>query len=261
MTSLRELQQRFQDYLVEGSDEIVLDIVSSEDALAEHRLGAYYNAYRIRLIDCLAVDYQAVERILGREVFEELALDYLDRFPSTDPSVRWFGRNLPRYLRECYQGAEREFLLELASYEWAKSSVFDAADSESLVEPAQVAQLPPEDWPALTFDFQPALAWLDLHWNVPQIEKACADDADIPDRIRDQNPRRWLLWRRDLKIYWRSLDVDEAWAIEQAAEGVNFAAICEGLLEWVDSGQVALRAAGLLRQWVTDGLLLRLGRD
>ena len=261
MTDLRELQQRFQDYLVDGSDEIERDIVSTDDALAEHRLGAYYNAYRIRLIDCLAVDYQALEKYLGRRAFEDLALDYLARFPSTDPSVRWFGRNLPRYLRDCYQGAEREFLLELASYEWAKSSVFDAADSESLVEPGEIAQLPPEEWPALSFDFQPAVVWLDLHWNVPQIEKAFADEADIPDRIRDQNPRRWLLWRHDFKTYWRSLDVDEAWAIEQAAGGADFAFICEGLLEWLDSGQVALRAAGFLRQWVTDGLLRSIGRD
>ena len=114
MTDLRELQLRFQDYLVGASEAIENDIVSTEDALAEHRLGAYYNAYRIRLIDCLAVDYQALEKHLGREAFEELALDYLARYPSTHPSVRWFGRHLPRYLSDDYRGKEQEFLFELA---------------------------------------------------------------------------------------------------------------------------------------------------
>ena len=59
MKHLRKLQRRFQDYLIGGSEDIEQDIISTDTALAEHRLGTYYNAYRIRLIDCLAVDYAA----------------------------------------------------------------------------------------------------------------------------------------------------------------------------------------------------------
>ncbi len=44
----------------------------------------------------------------------------------------------------------------------------------------------------------------------------------------------WLLWRQDLVPSWRRLDVDEAWAIDRAREGMCFGGICEGLLEWVD---------------------------
>ena len=261
MTDLRQLQLRFQDYLIGASDEIENDIVSTEGALAEHRLGAYYNAYRIRLIDCLAVDYQALEKYLGRDAFEQLALDYLARYPSTDPSVRWFGRHLAQYLRDDYRGEEQEFLFELASYEWAQTTVFDAADSPRLATAEEVAAILPEDWPGLRFEFQPALRWLDLHWNVAQIESACDKGEAVPEPRRQEYPLRWLLWRRELKTYWRSLDVDEAWAIEQAAAGENFGSICEGLLEWIDSEQVALRAAGFLRQWVTDGLLARIATE
>jgi len=49
MSHLRDLQLRFQDYLIDGSEAIEKDIVSTENALAEHRLGTYYNTYRIRL--------------------------------------------------------------------------------------------------------------------------------------------------------------------------------------------------------------------
>ena len=70
MKHLRELQLRFQDYLISGSEDIEQDIISTENALAEHRLGTYYNAYRIRLIDCLAVDYSALLKYLGRECFD-----------------------------------------------------------------------------------------------------------------------------------------------------------------------------------------------
>ena len=80
-----------------------------------------------------------------------------------------------------------------------------------------------------------------------------------PEPQRDEIPQRWLLWRRDFKIHWRSLEVHEAWAIEQAVGGANFAQICEGLLEWVDAEQAALVAAGFLKQWISDQLLLDLG--
>ena len=79
-----------------------------------------------------------------------------------------------------------------------------------------------------------------------------------PEAERNEIPQRWLLWRRDFKIHWRSLEVHEAWAFEQAAAGANFATICEGLMEWVDAEQVALVAAGFLKQWISDQLLLQL---
>jgi len=207
MSHLRELQLRFQDYLVGGSEAIEADIISTENALAEHRLGAYYNAYRIRLIDALAVDYPALENILGREAFEYLALDYLQRYPSRQPSVRWFGQHLPAYLAEYYQDEDAEFVRELASYEWAQTTVFDASDSVELFQLEDMARVPGEAWPALTFEFKAALLWLDLYWNVPQIETALDNGQELPQRQRSDIAQRWLLWRREYKTHWRSLDV------------------------------------------------------
>jgi len=258
MKHLRELQLRFQDYLVSGAEDIEQDIISTEDALAEHRLGTYYNAYRIRLIDCLAVDYAALEKYLGRETFENMALDYLQHYPSTHPSVRWFGKHLPAYLQDSYNGDNAEFVQELASYEWAQSMVFDAADSEQLFQLEDMAQLPPEAWPELKFEFQPTVRWLDLYWNVPTMERALDADAELPQLQRADYPQRWLLWRQDMKTHWRSLEVHEAWAIEEASKGANFAEICEGLLEWIDEQQVALAGAGFLKQWISDNLVTQL---
>ena len=258
MSHLRDLQLRFQDYLVDGSEAIEADIVSTDNALAEHRLGTYYNAYRIRLIDALATDFSALQQYLGREAFENLILDYLHHYPSTRPSVRWVGRHLSDYLQQHYDSEDAEFLRELAQYEWAQASVFDAAASDQLVQLEDMMQVPAETWPDLRFTFKPAIEWVDLHWNVPQIEQACDRDESMPDKQRAEFPQRWLLWRREFKTHWRSLEVHEARALEQAFNGANFADICEGLLEWVDAEQVALTAAGFLKQWISDQLLTRL---
>ena len=256
MSRLRELQLRFQDYLIRGNEAIEKDIVSTADALAEHRLGAYYNAYRIRLIDILALDYPATEKHLGRDEFESLALDYLGKYPSTQPSVRWFGENFSRYLEQVCQREDRDFLTELAQFEWTQGLIFDADNSAELFDMENMAQVPPEAWPTLTIQFKPAMKWLDLYWNVCPYSVAIDKGETPPGPHRDEIPVRWLLWRKNRNPNWRSLEVHEAWAIEAAYQGSNFAAICEGLCEWVSADQVAITAAGFLKQWISDELVV-----
>ena len=261
MSHLRDLQLRFQAYLVDGSETIQQDIVSTEDARAEHRLGTYYNAYRIRLIDALAIDFSALEQHLGREAFEYLILDYLRLYPSTNPSIRWFGRHLTTYLAQHYHADDAEFVYELALYEWAQTSVFDSAASAHLVKLEDMAVVPAENWPELTFKFKAAMQWVDLHWNIPQTEQAYDVGELPPDPQRDEFSKRWLLWRREFKTHWRSLEVHEAWALQRAIDGSSFAEICEGLLEWIDAEQAPMIAAGFLKQWINDQLVTRLGNS
>ncbi len=255
MSSLRELQLRFQEYLTSGNEDIEKNIVSTPNALAEHRLGAYYNAYRIRLIDILAIDYSAIEKVLGRELFEDMALDYLRKFPSTQPSVRWFGQNFSQYLDKYCDRDDNEFLAELAQFEWAQGLVFDADNKSRLFNLDAMAQVPPEAWSSLTIQFKPAVKWLDLHWNVCPYSVAIDSGNTPPDPHRDDIPVRWLLWRKNRNPNWRSLEVHEAWAIEAARQGCNFAGICEGLCEWVSEDQIAITAAGFLKQWISDDLV------
>ncbi|MFT5502747.1 MAG: hypothetical protein ACI845_003702 [Gammaproteobacteria bacterium] len=255
MSDLRLLQQRFQQYLIGNSDEIESDIVSTADALAKHRLATYYNAYRIRLIDCLATDYSALDKYLGRDAFESLTLDYLKHYPSKHPSVRWFGKYLAEYLKTQFEGDDRELMGEIADYEWAQSLVFDAADESNLFRLEDMAQVQPESWGSITLVFKPAHQWRDLYWNVPAMVSSLENDQPT-EANRDEDPVRWLLWRQQMTTHWRSLDVHEAWAFEQMLLGANFAVICEGLVEWVDAEQVALAAAGFLKQWITDELVI-----
>ena len=256
MSNLQQLQYRFQDYLIGQSDDIEKDIISTRDALAEHRLGTYYNAYRIRLIDSLAVDFSALHTLLGQEAFEYMTLDYLEKYPSRSPSVRWFGSNLSTFLKEDYDADDHEFLSELARFEWAQSLVFDAETEASLFLLEDMATVPPEAWATIALTFKPAIEACDLHWNAPAVAAATETGNTDPTRHRDENPLRWLLWRQQYKTHWRSLDVHEAWAFEEMKQGANFAEICEGLLEWVDAEHVALTAAGFLKQWINNELVM-----
>lgn len=256
MKRLRELQRRFQDYLTGVSEDIEKDIPGSTQALAEHRLATYYNAYRIRLIDLLAIDYSALEKHMGREAFENVVLDYLHFFPSIQPSARWVGQHMASYLRKNCGRDDHEFLAELAKFEWTQGLIFDAENESSLIRLEDIAELPAAAWPTMRIRFIPALQWLDLNWNVCPYSMALEAGNSPPSPQCKNLPARWLLWRKNYNPNWRSLDAHEAWAIEVAHQGTNFAELCEGLCEWITEDQVAVTAAGFLKHWIIDDLVV-----
>ncbi len=257
MSDLRQIQQAFQRYVMEDDETVAGFVDQSSGALAQHRLATYYNAYRIRLIDALAVNYPVLRGFLGETAFENLALGYLSRHPSRHASIRWFGDQLPAYLPAAAELTNIDLLREIASFDWARTTVFDATNCSSLVTLETMARLPVEQWPQLQFQFKPAIRWLDLSYNVPQLAAAIDRETGLPEPLAAE-PQRWLVWRKDHNLYWRSLEVDEAWALEAAMRGSSFSTVCDGLLEWLDSEQVAISAATMVKQWITDQLITKL---
>jgi hypothetical protein len=217
-------------------------------------LGAYYNAYRLRLIECLATDFAGLRKEIGEEAFEYLVLDYLKLYPSQQPSIRWVGQHMTEFLDHS-EHDEHEFLTELAEFEWTQGLCFDAPADQSSFTLNDMASIAPDQWPMMRFQFQPSMCWLDLHWNVPPYWIALDKDEEPLEKKHDEIPTRWLMWRREFSPSWRSLDVAEAWAIEAASQGANFAELCEGLLEWIGDAEVAMAAAGYLKQWIHDEMV------
>ena len=71
-------------------------------------------------------------------------------------------------------------------------------------------------------------------------------------------PLRWAIWRKQFSPYFRSLETDEAWALDAMVNHLNFGEICAGLCHWLPDEQAAPRAATLLRGWVDEGWIASL---
>ena len=254
MSTLNDLEAAFQSHILTGDDRIRARIVGTDKVDADTRLGLYANAYRLRLIEALDTDYPGLHTLAGDEEFDRMARAYIDAHPSGYRSLRWFGDRLSEFLRSTAPWSGYPVFAEMAAFEWALSDAFDAADSD-LASVDDMTALPPDAWPGLTFALHASVQYLDLRWNVPTVWKAIDTGAEPPALAEHGHPATWLLWRHDLLTHFRSLKVDEAWALDALRRGKNFAAICGGLTEWVDARNVAAHAAGLLKQWLTDGLI------
>jgi hypothetical protein len=254
MNELLTIQEQFQNYLMHPEEGKLAFIDNTKKISAKERLAIYSYAYKSRLTECLEDNFPVLNTYLGAKQFEEVACAYLDRYPSTYRSIRWFGDQLSDFLSDCSPYNEYPYLAELAQFEWRMRLVFDAKDN-NILHIEEVAQIPPESWVDMYFETHPTVNRLDMSWNVVQIWQDIMDGHAPIEALHSATKTSWVLWRRDLLNRFCSLSEDEAWAIDTMMNGLSFGEICAGLCQWFDEHNAALRAASLLKGWINSGLI------
>ena len=257
-SELYRLQQGMMAWMIEKNPDIQKDIASTKGVSTEIRLAVYGNGYGYRLIDALSENYPAVHTLLGDESFFEMTYAYMKAYPSKHFSLRFFGSELEDFLSNSY--GETPVLAEMARFEWALRNSFDAKN-QITIDMAALQQIPLESWGNLKFSFHSSVSRLNHEWNTPQLWAAIDEGADPIPPEKLEYPYSWLVWRKELLNYYRSLDVDEAWALDAAMQGESFEALCGGVCEWVDEEHAPTRVAGFLSLWIQDELLTGLQCD
>lgn len=254
MSALRDIQSDFQQHVLDGSARAETHVIGTDAASAGERLKVYYEAYRLRLIEVLGDDFPGTRALLESHGFDALARAYIDAHPSRHPSVRWFGAHMAEFVGETEPWSAQPELREMALLEWARGQAFDAGDDRPATLDA-VAAIPLQDWPRLRCRLQPSSRILRLRYNVPMIWQAVSAGTEMPVVAEAAELVTWVIWRRDLTVYWRSLSDDEAAALKVFAADGDFGETCAALQSWFDDAEVPGRAAALLNQWLVEGLI------
>lgn len=255
MARLENVENDFQNFLLRGMADIESAVVGTVRVPIATRLAIYGDAYRSRLIETLQSHYPALVALLGEEEFGALGGAYVATHTSTFASIRFYGASLAALLASEPGYAARPWLAELARFEWAMTEVFDAADRAPINVPA-LGAIAPQEWARLGFEFDPSVRCLELTWNAPALWRALTDGKPAPAPEAQQQEVTWLLWRRELQIFFRPLTALEAQALGALSSGASFGEFCEALAAALDATQAAPRAAGFLREWVESGLIV-----
>jgi hypothetical protein len=212
---------------------------------AVDRLDIYASMYFVRIHDVLREELARTAAVLGGEAFHALVSDYLQAHPPAHPSLREAGARLPAFLAA-------HALAELARLERARLEVFDGPDAAPLTI-AALRAIAPERFGAVRLRLVPAHRLLAGTCTISETWRA-ADATAAPPRAE---PETLIVWRRDVDVYHRSVDPDEArWLPRVAdAEGVAFETLCAALGETRSDEEAAARAFELVARWAGEELL------
>jgi hypothetical protein len=257
---LHEWQSALQACVVEPQQdrERIRPRLQAGSVDVDSQLEIYANAYVMRLVEALRSNYPALHHALGDEDFAVMARGYLERYPSTHASIRWFGGSLARFLQDQDSWRRVPVLSELAAFEWALRHTIDAADAERLTTETLLS-VPVQDWGELQFDLHPSVTLLSLQWNAPQLWRDLADTATAPSGTAVEparQPMHWLVYRKpDLASGWRSVTGMEQSVLEGLQQGATFADLC-ACIALHEAGDAAMQAAVMLRSWVEQGIVV-----
>lgn len=251
MTSLSALQQDFQAYLLGKNKAFEQAVTGPNSTFAKQRLAIYSEAYRLRLVDILKMDFPCLRLWLGDTAFERLGLNYLDRYPSKFFSAREFGRYMAAYLATTEPHNKNSFLTEFAQFERALSETIDSLNA-NIVTIEDIIAIPPESWPTMRFTLHPAVTSHLLHWNIPDIRKILIEDEIKIARKRFKRPTSWLMWRNNIDVKYKELDEKESFTLKAFAQGMTFEEICQDLMEWLSEEEAAQYIVQFLQRWIPE---------
>lgn len=236
---------------LQDNSDVILPIRGDARLSAAARLAIYANMYFFRILDSLKEDFPTVLKTVGVDRFHNLVTDYLVKHPSKYWTLRNVGKALPTFLKRHHLLRTWPFLSELAQFEWTLLDVFDAANVV-LLSREKLSNLKAAQWENLKLQVVPAFRILKSAWPVDQMRQTKRKKTFIQRTKKDH----LIVWRWDLKVYYRLAHSLEARLLKKMCNGVLFSEICTLAAQTSGMDQAITSIHKLLEQWLKEGLLV-----
>lgn len=257
MTNLLALQNGFQDFLLTGNSAEINALIVADHLPKEKRLKIYFDAYRIRLKEILSQDYPKTVTLLGDTLFDRAFEIYLNTYPSTHFSVRYFGQHFSRFLKESSPFNEEPIYAEMAFFEWTLMGTLDAQDAP-IAKIEQLQNFSPEDWSYFKITFHPSVTLVACEWDTPLLWKAIDQEEPPRSAIKLTQPQHWVVWRNELRNLYQSLSAAQTQLFVLFSEGLCFSEILEKLSEIMPVDDVPQFAVSHLQFWIQQRMVSRI---
>jgi len=233
-----------------------VEVIQEVPPLSRHdRLGVYANAYFYRLLESLAVDYRAVQRVVGEESFHDLVAHYLMHHPSQSPNIGDVGEAFPEFIRTYPLSKSFPFLHELAMLERA---IMECLYSSHL-PPLDVSALQTQtedEWADARFRIDPTVRLMIVLWPVDAVwkDREKLDRSDLPKRP-EPSPRHLLLYRDDNWVRVSAIGLHDWMALQMLQSGLPLGAVCGALSkQWLQE-EKPLPVMEWFSSWVNEGIV------
>lgn len=243
--SLAELQH-WMIGVLQGTDagippDVDRVIAPSSTMSGDQRLDVYRRGYRLRLLECLRAMHPVLLHVLGEEVFDAFALDYLGARPSSGYSLFRLDEGFADHLAATRPEGETwpDFVIDVVRFERAFLEVYDGpgCEGESI---ASQGQLPVDQSSARRVTVEPAPCLRLFRSSFPVAEYVCAVRQGEEPALPRPRPSWVALVRREYVV--DVVPLTAAWyrTLSALLAGADVAGAAEAahapeadVLEWV----------------------------
>lgn len=265
--SWRQEQEQFwgwisrpQDLSAEAEQIAVLLAPHSHLSQAE-ALSIYNNAFHQRLVEVSRALFPVLFNTLGRELYTQLWIGYIGKYPPRNGPIHRVGESLRDYLREHEQFRALPAVADIVQLETLLIDLFDLED-ETAYTLQQLQSLPAEDWPEMRWPAKKDWALLHSRFNLekywrqmhdymeaggvpgetdfgieqlPPVGAGLARDAETRnDADRGQGPlpqglANLLVYRKQHRMHFQSIGPELAVFLTAVQKGESFAQTCNHL--------------------------------
>lgn len=244
-------------------DDARLAILSAASPVPRH-LGmlVYNNAYFARLRDILQDEFPTLAGVTTDEGFTAIAASYLQARPPSEASVNRLGRNLSAHLKTATIddfdfGVALEALADIAALDDMRSATFIHAADERVIPLSSLAEISPEAWERIRFEWNPTLTTYVTTYDVAPVWSSIHDgktDELAPPELRSTTLR---IWRHNHLVHHQVMTEHEALLLNSLSEQQPFAAATtrfatQANLTLEDATSYAVTS---LASWIQQGLI------
>src|SRR5262245_47764055 len=160
-------------------------IAPSQELSSLERLEIYARAYYARLLECLRTEFPVLAKAMGQDLFDQFAVQYLQRYPPSSYTLAELGSRFTSFLAETKPpapGGNRpewsDLFVDLARLESIFNEIFDGPGSENWppLDPLELQVIPPDRWADIRLIPASCLRLAEFHFPIGQYYRALRDD-------------------------------------------------------------------------------------
>lgn len=266
-------QRLFWQWISQPRD-LNADADAIEGLLAPHRhltqvqaLSIYNNAYHQRLVDISSALFPVLFHSLGRDLYTQIFIAYLQEFPPRNGPINRVGDSLADYLLMKPEFSSIPAATDIARLEMLLGQLFDCLD-ESSYSLGALHALPTTAWAGMKWKAKQDWALmhsrfdLESYWTQMQAFMAAGGEPgetefgiqtlQSPQPVSSPN---FLIYRKDHTMQFKAISPELCAFLFLITQELNFGEICADLAQRFPTEDIAKLSLSLLLKSIEMGLL------
>jgi len=219
MLSLKDIQNQMMRDLISRKKNV-------EYLNNAERLDVYGKGYFVRIKQTLESDYSYVQSLLGKPLFDEIIMEFIQTHPAKSYNLIHFGEDFPEFLRA--KLPNMPWLADLATYELNKIHSYHCSRAAP-IDIEKFKTIPIEQWNNAKFSFQKHLILMKTKWPIHLLLNfGDSKKSFSPDQVSAVDSY-YMVYQHDDATYLRSIEDQEFKIIELLQFGESLGDVCSAI--------------------------------